>query len=274
MNQLSEKRIKKFQETIYRHTAEYGRDFPWRKTTSPYRIWVSEMMLQQTQTDRVVRYYTKFIRRYPSVKKLAAASLGEVIKQWQGLGYNRRAKFLHQAARIIVEEYHGRLPRIVSQLEQLPGIGPYTARAIAAFAYDQPTVFIETNIRSVYIHEFFELSEAVSDAELLPLIEQTIDREKSGVWYQALMDYGAWLKKEHTNPSRKSSHYTKQTQFKGSDREVRGAIIRLLADTTSVEHELLFQLLKFPRSKIKKNLTALIEEGFVDNNVAGYRLPT
>ena len=201
---------------------------PWRNTTNPYHIWVSEIMLQQTQVSRVVEKYQAFLKLFPTVQQLAGASLVDVLKAWSGLGYNRRAKFLHQAAKIIMQERKGKFPHSLAAWDVLPGIGEHTAGAIMAYAYNEPVVFIETNIRTVFIHEFFGDQENVSDAELLPFIKKALDEKHPREWYWAIMDYGAHLKATTSNPSRKSKHYTVQTKFSGSVRQLRGKVVKQL----------------------------------------------
>ncbi len=147
--------IRKFQKTIYRYYGKYGRTFPWRMTHNPYHILISEIMLQQTQVQRVMGKYEPFINAFPDFSSLARAPLRLILKQWQGLGYNRRAIALKLISRRIMEEFHGELPSSVETLMTLPGIGRATASAISAFAFHIPSVFIETNIRRVFIHGFF-----------------------------------------------------------------------------------------------------------------------
>ena len=208
---------------------KHGRHtLPWRQTTDPYRILVSEIMLQQTQVDRVIPKYTAFIAQFPTPQALASAARSEVLTAWSGLGYNRRARFLHEAAIAVTHEYGGVFPKTYDELRALPGIGPYTAGAVLAFAHNIPISMIETNIRSVYLHEFFSEHGQVEDSELMPLIERTLNKKNPRTWYAALMDYGTHLKKTTANPSRKSKHHTKQSTFKGSRRELRGCIIREL----------------------------------------------
>lgn len=219
-----------FRKKIYQQYQNHPRKFPWRNISDPYAILVSEFMLQQTQTSRVVAKYDRFMKRFPTVKTLAHAPLSEVLRLWHGLGYNRRAKYLHESAKIIQSTYNSVIPSETELLDALPGIGPYTAAAIAAFAYDKPTVFLETNIRSVFIHEFYSGSQKVSDKDLYPLIKRTLDRKDPRNWYYALMDYGAMLKKEFPNPGKKSTSYAKQSRFAGSNRQKRGAVIRALLD--------------------------------------------
>jgi len=216
--------VVRFRRIIYAHFRKEGRVFPWRKTRDPYRILVSEVMLQQTQAPRVVDKYEAFLKAFPTVQALARAPLPKLLRVWQGLGYNRRAIGLKRAAEVIVKEHAGKVPRTYEGLVALPAVGPYTARAVLAFAFNEPAPFIETNIRTVYLHFFFPNKEKVSDKELMPLIEKTMDKKRPREWYAALMDYGVMLKKTE-NASRRSAHYKKQSAFKGSHRELRGRIL-------------------------------------------------
>ncbi len=185
-------------------------------------------MLQQTQVSRVEAKWRAWCDRYGGFAALAGATNTEVLAAWQGMGYNRRALWLKRAAIVIVSKHGGKLPRDVAALMQLPGIGANTAGSIAAFAYNEPTVFIETNIRRVYIHEFFAGAVAVGDKVLLPLIEQTLDRANPREWYWALMDYGTHLARTVPNPNRSSRAYRRQSVFEGSLRQMRGEILRQL----------------------------------------------
>lgn len=259
---LTSSQARKFQETVWDYYRTHGRSFPWREPTDPYHILVSEIMLQQTQADRVVGYYERFMDRFPDVRSLARGRLSTVLRLWQGLGYNRRAKLLHECARQVAKHLDGQLPTEESELVKLPGIGPYTASAIAAFAGNRPTVVLETNIRSVYIHHFFGNREGITDKELIPLIERTIDTENPRDWYQALMDYGAMLKRKGINPSRRSAHYVRQSTFKGSNREARGAVLRVLSQGPVPEPTLPDQAALAP-DRAKQALEQLVGEGFV-----------
>ena len=234
---LDADKITEFRRSILDFYERQGRNFPWRHTVNPYEILVSEIMLQQTQTERVLPKYLAWLERFPDVQTLAAAPLADVLALWSGLGYNRRARFLHEACRLISERIAkgGTFPDTPEELDALPGIGPYTARAVCTFAFNKPEVFIETNIRSVFIFFFFPDAAGleVKDSDLLALIEKTLYLENPRLWYYALMDYGAALKKKVENPSRKSRHYTKQSRFEGSLRQARGAIIRQLVNSAS-----------------------------------------
>jgi A/G-specific adenine glycosylase len=215
---------------------------PWRKTRDPYKILVSELMLQQTQVARVIPKYERFVKKFPTFQALAKAPLAEVLMEWQGLGYNRRAKYLHEAAKVCSTKPTFRFlapkrgPRKVGFvslrsaefLESLPGVGPYTARAVCVFAYNRPEVFIETNIRTVFTHHYFPHKHKVHDKEILPLIER--DLKKSHMepreFYAALMDYGSYLKGSGVRINNKSKHYTKQSKFEGSRRQAGAAKLR------------------------------------------------
>lgn len=227
-------KIKDFQKTIYDHYSTHKREFPWRETTDPYAILVSEVMLQQTQTGRSIPKYQEFLTAFPTVQRLASASIQEVLIQWQGLGYNRRGVYLRHAARIIRDEYDGIVPRDIAQLDSLPGIGYATACAIVAYAHNIPTVFIETNIRTVFLYHFFNGKENVTDSEIMPLVVDYIDRDNPRDWYYALMDYGVHLKKEKKFVNSQSKHYAIQSKFAGSVRQVRGEVVRQLAKSHSV----------------------------------------
>lgn len=185
----------RFRGLVYDYYEKSGRhSLPWRNTRDPYKILVSEIMLQQTQVNRVLQKYEEFLKAFPDVGSLAEASTGEVLKIWQGLGYNRRALNLKRAAEIIKKDFRGEFPETAESLESLPGIGQSTRGAIMAFAFGTPTAFIETNIRSIYIHHFFKGEKNVHDREIMPLIEKTLDTENPRDWYYALMDYGVHLK--------------------------------------------------------------------------------
>ena len=204
-------------------------------------------MLQQTQVERVVEKYEAFINLFPSFDALARASLRDVLAAWQGLGYNRRATALKKIGEIVAGDYDGKLRADLDFLTSLPGIGHNTACAILAFAFNKPVVFIETNVRTVFIHFFFSDRDGVGDSEILPLVERTLDRENSRKWYSALMDYGTMLKKTHGSINSKSAHYQKQSPFKGSDRQVRGLVLKAI-----IAHH-----------RARKALDALQAEGFV-----------
>ena len=259
---LTKEVINQFQDIIYDHYNRYGRKFPWRETDNPYHIVVSEFMLQQTQTHRVLTPYTTFITTFPDFPSLAAAPLQKVLACWRGLGYNRRALNLKKTAEIVTNQFDNRLPHDLETLKTFPGIGTATAAAIACFAFQKPVVFIETNIRTVYIYFFFQTRQKVKDTTLLPLVRQTRDTTNPRHWYYALMDYGVMLKKRHPFLNKKSAHYRKQPSFKGSNRQIRGLILKELVTKTYTASELLSTLGCDPK-RGKKILLQLEKEGFI-----------
>lgn len=261
-----------FQKVIWDYHAANRRSFQWRETHDPYEIMVSEIMLQQTQTARVAEKYKIFLKVFPTAKALAGAPVSEVLTYWQGLGYNRRALNLQRAAKKVVEELKGVFPKSPSGLRELPGIGPYTAGAITAFAYNRPVPFIETNIRRVYLHFFFPDEEGITDKELLPIIEATVSNEDPREWYYALMDYGAQIPKVITNPNRRSKHYVVQSKFEGSNRQVRGGILASLVKDGPSTATLLSQRLGIEYDKIVANLVAMKDEGFLTKDRDIYSL--
>lgn len=216
---------------------ELYRDLPWRNTRDPYEIWISEVMLQQTQVARVLTRWERFLARFPTVDALAAASPGDVVEEWQGMGYNRRALALKRAADICSEQYGGCMPEGVEALVGLPGIGEATAAGIMAFSRDVPCVYIETNVRAVFIHRFFPDEERVTDKQLRPLVEAACPTEDVRGWYYALLDVGAHLKRTQVNPSRRAAAYTRQSAFEGSRRQKRSWLLREVMASPGIESE-------------------------------------
>lgn len=268
------KEEKVFIKIVWKHYRASGRhDLPWRKTTDPYKILVSEVMLQQTQVARVLFKYKEFLKFFPTTRKLADASLGDVLKVWQGLGYNRRAKFLWQAARAVVDDKTGKWPKAFLELRTLPGVGEYTAGAVLNFAYNKPVPLIETNIRTVYIHHFFKDRTSVSDKELLPLIERTLDKNNPREWNWALMDYGSFLKETVGNLNKKSKTYQKQSDFKTSNRYVRGAILRAITEKPVTKQQLQKKISDIEKQRLLLQLTALCDEGLLVKRLSKYYLP-
>jgi A/G-specific adenine glycosylase len=227
--------IDKFKQTIYQYYAEHRREMPWRVSRNPYHILVSEIMLQQTQVGRVLAKYEEFISRFPDFHSVSKAPLQEVLGVWQGLGYNRRAIALQKICRLVVTEYSGVLPSSTETLQTFPGIGPATAGAICAFAFNQPK-------------------------EILPLVEGTLDSRSPRRWYHALMDYGAMLKKEEENPNRRSAHYSRQAPFQGSNREIRGLILKTLLEKPDLAE---IRLVGKNPKRVQPIITQLIREGFL-----------
>lgn len=272
---LTATRCQKFQNKIWNYYRTQGRDFIWRKKISPYNVVVSEIMLQQTQTSRVAEKFPAFIKQFPNFKALAQATTPELLQAWQGLGYNRRALYLCELAKTIVTTYKNKLPNNSAELISLPGIGPNTAGSIRAFAFDEPSIFIETNIRAVFLHEFFPGQVEIPDTALLPLIESTLPTTNYREWYWALMDYGVHLKKTQPNPSRASKHHTKQSNFKGSTREIRGKIIQQLTQKPHTLAEIKKIIVLVNPQKLaatEEILATLITEEFITKFQRHYKL--
>lgn len=271
---MSAREIAKLRSAVWKYYRAHGRhELPWRMTTDPYAIFVSEIMLQQTQVERVITYYQSWMRRFPTVQSLARAPLSQVLRMWQGLGYNRRAKYLKEAAMVVVRDYAGVFPKSAELLEQLPGVGPYTAQAIASFAYNQDGICIETNIRTVVMHHCFSGKQGVSDAQIRDVLVRALPRGKSRKWYFALMDYGSFLKRSGVHTHRQTTAYTKQKKFAGSAREARGAVVRTLSTGPRTEKTLLVLLGVKRRAQVKKQLALLVQEGMVEKARGVYRLP-
>jgi len=268
---MKQAEIDAFQQKIWQFYAANARQFPWRFETDPYRILVSEVMLQQTQTQRVVGFYQRFLELFPNVESLAQAASRDVLEAWQGLGYNSRAIRLQRSARVIQTDHHGRVPSTYRALIELPGIGPNTAGAIIAYAFNQPAIFIETNIRKSIIDGFFSTQAKVTDQEINDVLEQVLDKERPREWYYALVDYGAHLAKERTVNNNRSSHYKKQSRFEGSNRQLRAAIIRqLLVKPKEIDD--LIQACQRPSAELKKVLDQLEKEGLITCHHKKYRI--
>ena len=245
-----------FYETCGRH------DMEWRHTTDPYLITVSEIMLQQTQVPRVAEIFPRFIERFPTAEALAEASDADVLSAWQGMGYNRRALYLKKLCRTVTEELGGVFPTTPAELEKLPGIGKATSCSISAFAYNATVVFIETNIRRVFIHFFFRGRDAVDDAEIFPLVEVMLPTGRSREWYWALMDLGTEMKRSVGNPNRKSRQYVKQSKFEGSNRQVRGAVLKEMLKRGSASADELAEAVGFSAESVSAVLKEMEKEGF------------
>ena len=237
---LNEREIIEFQTKILSWYKVNKRDFPWRKTTDPYHILVSEIMLQQTQAPRVVVYYEKFIKRFPTINELAIAKNPEVLKIWSGLGFNNRAIRLKEIAKTIMNDLKGNFPQLQADLLKLKGIGSYTAAAIMAFAFNKKAAVIDTNIRRVLIHEL-HINQNISPKRLSEIALSIIPKGKSRIWHNALMDYGALAATAKQTMIKSKS---KQSKFKGSEREVRGKILKLLLEKKRVSKVDLTELIQ------------------------------
>lgn len=253
--------MQEFRELIWQKGRELYREMPWREDTRPYYVLVSELMLQQTQVVRVIPKFEAFITRFPNIETLASAGLADVLQLWQGLGYNRRAKFLHEAAKMIMRDFGGIFPNDEAGLLRLPGVGKNTAGAISAYSFNQPSIFVETNIRTVYIHHFFADNFAVDDKEIIEKLTATLDHEHPREFYWALMDYGSWLKSNGVRNNAASKHYKKQSPLKGSLRETRGVIVRLLSAQDMARGELQ-EAVAMP-DRFNRALEGLLGDGLV-----------
>lgn len=273
--QSSRSKMLAFRRTVLGYHLRHGRhSLPWRKTRDPYAILVSEVMLQQTQVDRVTPYFERWMKKFPTPRALAQAALIDVLREWSGLGYNRRAKYLHDAAKEITAKYGGIVPKDYAALLALPGVGDYTAKAVRVFAHNELEVLIETNVRAVFLHHFFSsgkarqtprsLSESrrlIHDRELLHIIEKALNGQDARTWYAALMDHGSYLKSKYPNPSCRSKHYTKQSKFEGSVRQVRGAILKAISRGEDIKALRNLYIQHFDIAYI-----SLAREGLLSNN--------
>ena len=260
---LTSAQVRAFRKKVLDHYHAHGRALPWRRTRNAYRILVSEIMLQQTQVERVLEKYKEFLAVFPDFSTLAKAPLRKLLAVWQGMGYNRRALALRRLAQKVVDDYRGKLPSEHEKLLALPGIGKYTAGAVKAFAFNKPVVFMDTNIRRVYIHEFLLDRDGIHDDELTPLVEQTLDTANPRKWYNALMDYGTMLKREQINPNQRSVHYTRQSPFENSNRQVRGRILKILVAGAPLTLAQIVKRSGMDPERVKKNIVQLEKEGFI-----------
>lgn len=255
-------RIAAFQKTVWDYYRAHKRTMPWRKEPTPYAVLVSEMMLQQTQVARVQQKFTTFIRTFPNIKDLARVPLAEVLAAWSGLGYNRRAKFLWQAAGIIMDDFGGEIPRTQADLSRLPGVGANTAGAILAYAYNEPAVFVETNIRTAFIHHFFNGHPgAVDDESLRQLVAEALPVENPREWYWALMDYGTHLKATVGGQLHRVKGYKIQSRFEGSQRQIRGQVLKELLQHRGLTIEELAAFI--PDNRVNEVCQSLSKEGLI-----------
>lgn len=261
-----------FRQEVLEFYRRNRRTFPWRENITPYRVVVSEIMLQQTGVERVREKYEPFVRSLPDFASLAAAPLTDIMTAWQGLGYNRRALSLKRLAGVVMERHSGRLPRDRGPLLDLPGVGEATAGAIMAFAFNMSAVFIETNIRRVFIHHFFPGETEVSDRQIIPLVEAALDPSNPRDWYYALMDYGSSLGRGGSNANRRSAHYSKQTSFTGSDREFRGEAIRGLLARGILSVEDIAAATGRDADRLASVLDTMVGEGLIVRERGGYRI--
>ena len=268
---ISLERLEEFSATVWERGRELYRDLPWRDTHDPYAILLSEVMLQQTQVSRVMGRWEQWLETFPTIADLASAPLPPVLELWQGMGYNRRALNLKRCAEEVVAMHDGVVPSDKKALLALPGIGPSTSAG--AFAFDEHGVYLETNVRAVFIHELFPGRESVADKELVSLVEATCPQDaRVRAWYYALLDYGAYLKKTMPNPTRRSKHYTRQSKFEGSHRQKRAYLLRRVIDDALSTEDLARDLAQSERAsgrqepsveEVRAILDELEREGFV-----------
>lgn len=288
---------------------QQGRDLPWRHTRNPYHILVSELMLQQTQVERVIPKYHAFLAQFPDVQSLAAAPTSAVITAWQGLGYNRRAVYLQRTAQAVVNEHQGQFPRDVATLRSLPGIGPYTAGAIACFAFEQDVAFLDTNIRRVVLRIAHDPRDAApAESELWRHAETLVPSGQGWWWNQAIMELGAVICTAR-NPrctlcplrgdcrdyqvrleldqqlislpapaSKRVAEHKKTEPFIGSDRYLRGRIIDTLRASSLMRHEHLFTSIQdlYPQlttDRFERIIAGLARDGLIEITDTGIRLP-
>ena len=213
---LSASELSDFRSLVYSQGREHARNhLPWRNIDDAYAVLVSEVMLQQTQVERVLKFWPRWMDAFPTPDALSAASVSDVLELWQGLGYNRRALALKASCDLCAKEFAGKLPSSYEELLELPGVGPSTAAGVMAFAYNKPAVYIETNVRAVYLHCFFPQEERVSDAQIRPYVLESMDGANPRGWYYALLDYGHHLKASVPNPSRRSAAYARVLRTRG-----------------------------------------------------------
>ena len=268
---LSTGRIVSFQHKIFSWWTTHKRDLPWRHTRDPYRIMISEVMLQQTQVLRVLPKYREFIERFPTVVDLAKATSADVLRIWKGMGYNRRALYLHRTAKIICDQYNGHFPINYELLTTLPGLGTYTARAILVFAFKQEVPLVDTNIRQIITHFFFN-DQPQKESVIEEVARQLVPSGKSWEWHQALMDYGALrLARARSGSLIKASRRT-SVPFKDSNRFFRGRIIDRLREGDIRESKLASEFKKkYGKSDdfLKSILQELEADGLISRSKAG-----
>lgn len=270
---------KDFHTVVWNYYEKNKREMPWRNLNDlsekdrGYNVLVSEVMLQQTQVNRVIEKYTQWMERWPTIEEFAEATLSDVLVMWNGLGYNRRAKYLLESLTTIHKDYGGIVPMDQSALQDLPGIGPNTAAAIIVYTYNKPIPFVETNIRTVYLHSYYADSDSqVTDNELLTLVKETLDKKNPRDWFYALMDYGAYLKKNHGNQLHRAKAYKKQSVFSGSKRQIRGKVLHLLTKLQYIHKDELIK--EIADDRLHDVIENLIHEGMiVQLNDGSYTLP-
>jgi A/G-specific adenine glycosylase len=269
----NEKKVTEFQRMIFSWWESHRRDLPWRKTHDPYRILISEVMLQQTQVSRVLPKYEEFLTLFPDVQVLAGATVASVLRAWKGMGYNRRALYLHKTAQVVMSEHKGVFPMIESELLKLPGLGIYTVRALLVFAYKKDVAMVDTNVRQIITHYFFS-GEKQSATVVQKIADSLVPKGLSWEWHQALMDYGA-LAMSRIKPKSPQSR-KKAIPFRESNRFYRGRIMDLLRENTREENELVYEIAtRYNKSEdlVEVILEGLVSEGLVVKKSTKISLP-
>lgn len=262
---LSKKQITSFQQKIFLWWSIHKRDLPWRRTHDPYRIMVSEVMLQQTQVLRVIPKYAEFIETFPTVFDLAISSPAQVLRVWKGMGYNRRALYLYKAANVIINEYRGIFPKSEQELAKLPGLGTYTARAILVFAYKQEVPLVDTNIRQIITHFFFN-DEPQKESVIEEAARKLVPAGKSWQWHQALMDYAA-LELRNKQINKYTNKQMNKIPFRESNRFYRGRIIDRLRESDIAQKKLIKELEKQytkPAVFFRPIIAGLLKDGLIE----------
>jgi A/G-specific adenine glycosylase len=266
--------------------------YPWRGTRDPYAVLVSEVMLQQTQASRVAEAFPRFMARFPDLASLAAASPADVLREWGGLGYARRAVALHRAARAVIAEDDGVVPNEVPVLEALPGIGPYTASAVASIAFGAPVAAIDTNVRRVVSRlTYGREADVVTTADVRRAAAAWLAIEEPGDWNQAVMDLGRAVCRptprcdvcplagscrfRASGRARRRAGVRSQPAFEGSMRQVRGAVLReLRGRARPAPIETIAAALSLPVPRVDLAVDALERDGIVERTATGrVRLP-
>jgi len=253
---MDKKRIREFRKMIFTWWKTHRRDLPWRRTHDPYKILVSEVMLQQTTVRRVLLKYKEFLLKFPDIRSLQKAPVADVLRAWSGMGYNRRALYLKKAAAL------GNIPKTEKELLKLPGVGKYTARAILIFAFKKDTAAVDTNIRQIITHFFFK-DTPQKEKIIQEVADQLVPVGKSWEWHQALMDFGAIALKSRAksrDPSKKS------IPFKKTNRYFRGRIIDILRGGSIEETNIL-------KNFSVGTLRGLIKDGLVERKNGKIQLP-
>lgn len=266
MQEIAQNKINNFHSKLFSWFSENKKDYPWRKTTDPYHIMVSEFMLQQTQTSRVVPKYLSFLDKFPTLESLANADNRDVLELWSGLGYNRRAIWLKEASQKILSL--GSFPKDPKELKKIKGIGDYTSRAIIIFAYNENIATVDTNIRRIFIVEGFA-TEETKQKELFEVAEQLLPKNNSREYHSALMDYGNVIL---TSAKTKIKPKTVQGKFEGSDRQYRGRIIKYLTSHLIATKEEILKNCSVPEERIDSILSKLVKDRLIKKEKENFTL--